>query len=778
MSDEVGIPPDGRWLCTGGALGGVLMASALSAPAAAIPALAAGTRLGNYRIDAPIGRGGMSTVYRAHRCDGAFEQIVALKVAHCGTASSHHERSIQARLKHPLIAQIHDAGTTDSGEPWLSMELVDGMPIDVWAQQSAAGWADVVACLLQVCEALEHAHRLLVVHCDIKPANVFIEAGRRVKLLDFGVATLLADTGRRARAIGCTPAWASPEQRAGEHVGTASDIYQVGRLLHSLLLTPDRASATRLPALVRSQLEAVALRATAHDDDQRYRTVDALADDLRRSLGWRLVQARRWPATRRLLLLGVRHRRSLGWLLLVAAVLSGLLGWHAAQTDRLHARRAFEAEQAAMGRVFMEGLVRNLGPTIERSDGQGVMLALLRAGSAQTREMGLQPELRVAAVEALADAYVRIGARQPALELIRETAADLARRHRRDWNSRARLAVVEARLVLMLGAHSQTQLAVDRALRLMQQAGADWRSLDHLDLGLVRLHLLEAQHAGLAAERLVQRLLADGARAGLDGTAVYARLLQQRGRIRWTLEDDPASAVPDLRHALMILKRLHGPGYSDVVTMAGILACLLPHDGPAGLQQGRALLTTHLQLARSLFGTHSIEYARIEGMRGWWLLDWGRADERAQARQHLQRSFQVLKARDPHSWVVLNVAQALGRVALDQNDLVIAHAALTWAKQRFARRYGADHLLVDWLRVDLARLACSRDGPEIGTRAFMALGERWKAVPPAGSTLLQWQLHAAECAGTSGGFEPRVDAPRTARLTARLAALPKASALH
>ena len=293
-------------------------------------------RLGPYRLLEPIGEGGMGVVYQAVRDDEEYARDVAVKVIRRGFESPElllrfrAERQILARLEHPGIARLYDGGTTPDGRPYLVMERIDGRPIDDWAEGRRLEVEARLALFLDVCAAVEHAHRNLLVHRDLKPDNVLVTASGDVKLLDFGIAkplepgSLTRDELVRTRT-GQQPmslAYASPEQIRGEPVTTASDVYALGILLYELLTgrhphrtensaphelaraicetEPERMSqaADRSSALaqrLRGDLDTVVAKALAKDPARRYGSAAALADDLRRHLAGEPVRAR--PAT-------------------------------------------------------------------------------------------------------------------------------------------------------------------------------------------------------------------------------------------------------------------------------------------------------------------------------------------------------------------------------------------------------------------------------------------------------------------------------------------------
>src|SRR5690606_19351408 len=169
----------------------------LQLPAAAL----VGQRLGRWRLQEEIGRGGMAVVYRATAEDGAEGQVAAVKVLTLGSVARHgrdrflQEQQALLRLRHPYIAALYDAGVSADGTPWLAMQLVEGEPIDRWCTRRGLDAAARVRLMLQVCAALDYSHRNLVVHRDIKPSNVLVDADGHVRVLDFGIARTLDGEG-------------------------------------------------------------------------------------------------------------------------------------------------------------------------------------------------------------------------------------------------------------------------------------------------------------------------------------------------------------------------------------------------------------------------------------------------------------------------------------------------------------------------------------------------------------------------------------------------------
>lgn len=204
-----------------------------------------GKKIGKYRLTELLGEGGMGAVFLADRADGEFEQQVAVKLLKQGfvseTALSRFvsERNILARLNHPLIAQLHDGGTTKDGIPFLIMEYVEGLPLVDYCHEKKLGLNQRLEIFQKICSAVQYAHQHLVIHRDLKPSNILVTEDGTPKLLDFGISKLVSpdedniQTETELRAL--TPAYASPEQIRGEPISTASDIYSLGVILYELL---------------------------------------------------------------------------------------------------------------------------------------------------------------------------------------------------------------------------------------------------------------------------------------------------------------------------------------------------------------------------------------------------------------------------------------------------------------------------------------------------------------------------------------------------------------
>ena len=331
----------------------------IDAVARAVSSGLVGRRLGAYRLVAEIGRGGMGVVYEAQRDDQDFDRRAAIKILPSWSGSDladrfRQERRVLAGLDHPGIARLVDSGTTDEGVPYFVMEYVDGKPVDEWCREHALDITARVRLIERVCDALAYAHQHLVIHRDVKPANLLVSADGQPKLLDFGIAALLTVEGEAAMGRtrtghhSFTPDYASPEQVRGERVTTASDVYSLGVVSYLLLtgqLPYALAQLSPLEALrlvcevdpplmsagsdaaarrtLRGDLDAIVAKALRKSPRERYGTVAEFAADLRHWRTGRPVTAARQSVGYRARRFVRRHRAAVAAGAALILVLAG-----------------------------------------------------------------------------------------------------------------------------------------------------------------------------------------------------------------------------------------------------------------------------------------------------------------------------------------------------------------------------------------------------------------------------------------------------------------------
>ena len=347
---------------------------------------ASGARIGPFELLRALGRGGMGEVWLARQADGRMVREVALKLPAVHQRGAvwrerfSRERDILARLEHPHIARLYDAGITEDGQPWLAMEFVAGLSLSAHVEARPHSIAERLALFRQVLAAVAHAHRHLVVHRDLKPANILVTAAGQVKLLDFGIAKLVDEAAQPAAAEDLTRLggrvmtlrYAAPEQVGGGAITTATDVYALGVILHELLtgLSPYRAvregralldsmllqepetapSHLAIPRpLARrlaGDLDAIVLKALRRDPAARYATVELFDADVLAHLERRPVRAR--AGTWRYLAGRFAVRRKLPLALAGALLLALVAGLVLVERER----RVAVAEKARAERHF------------------------------------------------------------------------------------------------------------------------------------------------------------------------------------------------------------------------------------------------------------------------------------------------------------------------------------------------------------------------------------------------------------------------------------------
>lgn len=501
---------------------------AVAAHARSEPPLVA-ARAGPYRLTRLLGRGGMSVVYLGTRDDGEFEQTVAVKLMPAWQAGEgmmrrfQAERRILARLEHPGIARLLDGGVTEEGLPFFIMEFVEGEPIDCYCDRRELDTDARLELFHQVFDVVSYAHRNLIVHRDLKPSNILVTPEGRVKLLDFGIAKVLdpendtADPTVLTRSAGApmTPAWASPEQIAGEAVSTATDSYTLGVLLYRVLTgrppyllqtgsaetlaraireqaVPAPSVRVRMPAdagkeapevlasrrgttpdrLARrlsGDLDNIVLKALRKEPERRYATVELLAADLRRHRDGLPVAAR--PDTWRYRAGKFVGRHAWGVaiaILMPALIVAGLL----VHSDRLAVERdlaiaAGERNERLVevlkGTLHMSHPDEGVAPIVTAKDLLASYLAHIKA------ELDEEPELRLELLKVMGDAHLALNEWHSAREVLKEALSLAQARHAEDQDEILALKALLGKAMAYTG-------DLERSEQLFAQALEDYRA--------------------------------------------------------------------------------------------------------------------------------------------------------------------------------------------------------------------------------------------------------------------------------------------------------------
>src|SRR5262252_4484159 len=644
----------------------------LAAPPAIRPpeATLVGLSFGPYTLISPIGHGGMGSVWLAERTDGRFSGHAAVKLLNAALLGRSAEKrfrregSILARLAHPNIGRLIDAGLSGTGQPYLVLEYVNGRPIDRYCDEERLSVDDRIRLFLDVQAAVAHAHANLIVHRDLKPSNVLVAANGQVKLLDFGIAKLL-DVGpdheeardaaptllTRVGDHALTPKYAAPEQVTGGRITTATDVYALGVLLFELLTgrhptavaaqspaefvkavtdtEPTRLSAAvqdavdpargaalavqrsttpdRLRRMLRGDLDTIVAKALKKDPAERYPSVAEFADDLRLFLEHEPITARPDALGYRAAKFVRRHRRILTAVVAVGAMVIGLIAFY---TERLTAERdraRLEAAKASKISELLTGLLTGADPYRTPDAKEPTVQNLLDIGAERVaRELVDQPELQAEMFTVIGRTYQRMAHRAKALPLL-EQALVIGRR---TWGSE-HVRVAQSLNDLGVLHREEGRLAAAEPL-LAESLAIRRRLLGSMDkdvaVTLVELARLlqdrgrDAEAEPLAREALAirEQLFGDEHRETATSKNELGLLLLRRG--------DIAGAEPLFRENLATNQRLLGPRHPNTGAAMGNLALALNAKGE--LQAAEALVREALEIDRRVFGASNPEYAQ------------------------------------------------------------------------------------------------------------------------------------------------------------------------
>lgn len=557
-------------------------------PRAALPA---GASIGGFILQQVLGEGGASVVFRASREQDGVRQQVALKVLRRSLYTEAEQRRFRderralGQLQHPGIARLIEGGVSASGTPYIAMELVEGSTILDWVRARELDLAARLRLFVDVCRAVEAAHRALIVHRDLKPSNVLVTADGHVKLVDFGIAKLLDtdDDATRTHQHAMTPAYAAPEQFARGQITTATDVYSLGVMLAELITgqrrepgdarTPSSqvddvtdpgvlpAPPARMRRALRGDLDNIVMQASADEPARRYASAGALADDIERYLAQRPVAAHPpspWYRTRKFV---ARHRGGvLAGVALLLAVLAaaGTAVWQGgvarAQAERANTLRDFIVDAFAAAEP---GSPRDGPPRID----EVVIDAIAKARADTDMPLEIRTELLSQLGRVLWSQGDIVHARET-LQWNFEQAATA-------FGLRASLTLQaghEFALALILGGdYPQARAVLDRLL-------ADPPADEEADVAL--LYLASALLA--TREHQEGRALADAAlgtrlarRSGDDG--VVARALEESGNVQLAA-DDVEGALATYRELLAAREKRSGPEHVDVAAVHAALS--------------------------------------------------------------------------------------------------------------------------------------------------------------------------------------------------------------
>lgn len=690
-----------------------------------------GSRIGAYRIQGELGRGGAGTVYLATRDDAEYHKRVAIKVLSWGAEFGdivrrfRKERQIVAGIEHPNVARLLDGGSTEDGRPYFVMEYVEGSPIDRYCDSRRLSVRERLQLFLGVCSAVDLAHRNLVVHRDLKPGNILVTSDGVPKLLDFGIAKLLGPdpsagpseaTEPDARAM--TPEYASPEQVRGDPITTASDIYSLGVLLYELLTghRPYRLRSRQLPEIARAICEdepippsaAAALTEERPDSGGSIRQVTPETVSRARSEG-------PWGLRRRLegdldsvVLMALRkepQRRygSVGQLAEdVQRVLEGLpvrarkatLAYRTSRFLRRHTlavaaavavalslaslsmvavwqrdRARKEAVRAAAISAFLKETLGSGDPALKGGRAVTVAEVLGRAVGRIDASFPDDPETAGELKYTLASTYSHLGLYDEAKQLLRSSLDLLARARGESDSSLIPPLDSLAAVRAEQGDDEEAERLYERALELARAFGHD-NAVEARILGHLATVYSRRRHYG-AAEHLLGRALTIEQKVWASDPAKLAEPLNNLAAV-YANTGRYAEAEALLRRSLALRERELGPEHPTVATVRANLGAVAL--GLRKYAEAEPLIERALEAEERVLGREHPSLARTRGLLGRLYLEQGR---HAEAEAQIRSSLEATEARrGPDSPLVSAMLGDLGRIQLARGRYAEAEAAL------------------------------------------------------------------------------------------------------
>ncbi len=712
-------------------------------------------RIGPYRIVGEAGRGGMGVVYLAERADEQFEQRVALKLMRRGFDEPHlvrrffEERQILASLDHPLIARLLDGGLTNDGLPWFAMEYVEGTPIDDYADARRLSIEQRLRLFLEVCDAVQYAHRNLVVHRDLKPSNVFVTATGSVKLLDFGIAKLLApgdrettltQTGQRV----LTPDYASPEQVRGEPITVTSDVYSLGVVLYELLAgqrpyraespfeiervileaDPTRPSQVaaregtvaaaarsttpdRLQRQLRGDLDTIVLKALRKEVSRRYPSVEQLASDVKRHLGGLPVSAQRDTWGYRAGKFVRRHPVGLGAVVTIMLLLAGFGLFAELQARRISQERD-RAEEISR---FLSDILAAPNPYAEEGGALSMREVLDSAVPRLARELADQPRVRSDLLSVVGKSYYGLGLYDQAQATL-DSAVALRRRTTGEDSALVMDMVQRGHIALARGDAATAESLARRSIAISRRLFSD-------------------QYPNLTESlNLLGQLLAYSDRYAEGDSA----LNQSIAILRTHQDRDSGQRLAEALDALAHVRREHG----DLVSAESLRSEAID-------LARRALGEEHPALAM-LYLTHGQVLATQNDTMGLW---------------YLRRALEIdRRALGEHHRDVIVIKTQLAQALIRQNDLVSAESLFHSALLSLHRRSptAADSNWTAQVMHGLGEIALKRGDlatAESHLRETLLIVDRaWPQLRPTYSLTLQLLAESLTRGGRYAAAEP------------------------
>ena len=599
-----------------------------------------GRRVGAYRITGVIGQGGMAEVYRAVRDDDHYQKEVAIKLVRPGRITSfmlarfRHERQILASLEHPNIARMLDGGATDDDLPYFVMEYIAGQPVTDYCDAHHLSIKERLKLFRSVCTAVQYAHRNLIIHRDLKPSNILVTADGTPKLLDFGIAKLLApELSSKAVTVAqtmtmmrlMTPDYASPEQVRGEPVTTTTDVYALGAVLYELLsgelphrfkdrslaeiervvceseverpsvvVERRRPASTRLRRELAGDLDNIVLMALRKEPERRYSSVEQLSEDIRRHLEGRPVTARQDTLSYRAGKFIRRHKAGV----FVAASIVMLLIAFSAMVGLQATRIARERDRANQVTEFLVKSFEVSDPGEARGNTVTAREILDSSAEKIRRELKGQPDVQAALMDTMGRVYYRLGLYTSALPLLKD-ALELRRQALGPEHADVASTINNLALVMhAMGDFGAAEQFYQDALKMRRKLFGEKSAEVTASLNNLGLFLKDKGDYEAAESHLRQALALRRALFGAVHIDV-AETLNELGVLLKKKGDFPA-AEQLYREALEMRKKLLGEDHPAVAESINNLATVL--DSMGRYAEAEPLSRQALALYRRLLG--------------------------------------------------------------------------------------------------------------------------------------------------------------------------------
>lgn len=698
--------------------------------AAPLPAVAAHTQFDGFRIQHLLARGGTSDVYLAHQDHP--ERSVAIKVFRAGIASDRQaerfrgEVRILARLDHPNIASIFSAGFTDKLAPvplpYLAMEYVEGQTLTDYVRSRQLSLTDRLLLMAKVCSAVHGAHQRGVIHRDLKPANILVRADGEPKVLDFGIARLTTPEGLTSRShtmtgelIG-TLAYMSPEQLSADHdaIDTRTDVYALGIVLYEVLADrpafdvsalPIHESILRIQRGLRSSLrgsalgcdadvDAVVHKATATTPTDRYASVEALAEDLRRLVAKEPVLAQPPTTIYRLRKFAARNKAGVTTALVLALVILGLsiasvVGFVRASHQRNLALDAQARAESALAREetvsgYVRSMLTSADPTIHGPDVR-VLDVLNLWGDDIDKDLAASPDVSARLHALLADTYFALGSYDDATTHYRAAIATIAPLESEDAPDRIDMDTGLANTLMYIDQLEEADTLITTGLERAN------RTLGPESIQTLRLRDAQAELARMRddtdrAETLYTSLVADTRRIFGEDSEMHTTALS--GLSRTYLEShQPSKAVEVLRQLVDLRTRVSSPDHPGTIIARGNLAIALEDIGE--FQESADILTENVKIGEQKLGPlhHTVRSSR--GALGISLFGLGRTEEAIEITQRVLAD--EIAVYGPDHTDVATCISNLVTMLLGEERYDEAVAYTPRAVEIMTNAYGPDH---------------------------------------------------------------------------------------